>query len=202
MISNISVAKISGKIVIKDIKSHNNKEGYTTVRLCKLIQQTILTKFTVPKAFQMKTEFVIYKGEIKFLQNQIKIRDNIFKWQKIMSTAYSAIYIAAGVYLVIRHFEADQNWSLFVGLAIIAIGIIILITGSKVNMDNVLDAGQIEKAVISEDFMSYLNLTLYLKNSQKRKIQLDYRDEDRFEKFHLNELIETMKSLSIGTEVK
>ncbi len=84
----------------------------------------------------------------------------------------------------------------------IAIGIITLIPGLKVNMDNELDARQVEKAVISEDFMSYLNLTLYLKNSQKRKVQLDYRDEDRFEKFHLNELIETMRSLSIGTEVK
>ena len=65
----------------------------------------------------MKTEFVIYKGEIKFLDNQIKIRDDIYKWQK--------------------------KW-----------------------------------------------------------VQLDYRDEDRFEKFHLNELIETLKSYSIGTEVK
>ena len=184
------------------MKSHNNKEGYTTVRLCKLIQQTILTKFTVPKASQMKTEFVIYKGEIKFLENQIKIRDNIFKWQKIMGTAYSMIYIIGGTYLVIRHFGTHQYWIIIGGLAIIAIGIITLITGSKVNMDNELDAGQVEKAVISEDFMSYVNLTLYLKNSQKRKVQLDYRDEDRFEKFHLNELIETLKSLSIITEVK
>jgi len=150
----------------------------------------------------MKTEFVIYKGEIKFLDNQIKIRDGIFKWQKKMTTAYSATYIAAGVYLVIRYFVTDQNWALWVGLAIITIGVIALIGGSKVNMDNELDAGQVEKAVISEDFMSYLNLTLYLKNSQKRKVQLDYRDEDRFEKFHLNELIETLKSYSIGTEVK
>jgi hypothetical protein len=150
----------------------------------------------------MKTEFVIYKGEIKFLDNQIKIRDNIFRWQKIMGIAYSAIYIAAGVYLVIRHFVADQNWALLVGLAIITIGVITLIGGSKVNMDNELDAGQVEKAVISEDFMSYLNLRLYLRNSQKRKVQLDYRDEDRFEKFHLNELIETLKSYSIITEVK
>ena len=150
----------------------------------------------------MKTEFVIYKGEIKFLDNQIKIRDNIFRWQKIMGTAYSAIYIAAGDYLVIRHFVADQNWAFFVGLAIIAVGIITLIGGSKINMDNLLDLRLVEKAVISEDFMSYLNLTLYLKNSQKRKIQLDYRDEDRFEKFHLSELIETLRSYSINTEVK
>ena len=150
----------------------------------------------------MKTEFVIYKGEIKFLDNQIKIRDDIFKWQKIMSIAYSAIYIAAGVYLVIRHFVADQNWALLVGLAIITIGIITLFAGSKVNMDNEIDVRQVEKAVISADFMSYLNLRLYLKNSQKRKVQLDYRDEDRFEKFHLNELIETLKSFSIETEIK
>jgi len=150
----------------------------------------------------MKTEFVIYKGEIKFLDSQIKIRDGIFKWQKKMSIAYAVIYIAGGAYLVIRHFMTNQNWALFAGLAIIAFVIIGLIADSKVNRDNELDVRQVEKAVISEDFMSYLNLRLYLKNSQKRKVQLDYRDEDRFEKFHLSELIETMKSYSIETEIK
>jgi hypothetical protein len=162
----------------------------------------ISTKFTEPKAAQMKTEFVIYKGEIKFVDSQIKIRDGIFKWQKKMSIAYSAIYIIGGAYMVIRHFMAVQDWALWVGLAIIAIGIITPIAGLKVNMDNELDGRQVEKAVIGKDFMSYLNLTLYLKNSQKRKIQLDYRDEDRFEKFHLSELIETLRSYSIETEVK
>jgi hypothetical protein len=171
-------------------------------RFCKLLQQTIFTKFTEPNAAQMKTEFVIYKGEIKFLENQIKIRDNIFKWQKIIGKVYSAIYIGAGVYLFIRHFVAEQNWALWVGLALIVIGIIALIGDSKVSMENALNVQQVEKAVISPDFMSYLNLTLYLKNSQKRKIQLDYRDEDRFEKFHLNELIETLRSYSINAEVK
>jgi thiol:disulfide interchange protein len=150
----------------------------------------------------MKTEFVIYKGEIKFLDSQIKIRDGIFKWQKKMSIAYAAIYLAAGVYLIVRHFVTAQNWALWVGLAVIAFVIIALIAGSKVNMDNKIDVRQVEKAVISADFMSYLNLKLYLKNSQKRKVQLDYRDEDRFEKFHLNELIETLRSYSIETERK
>ncbi len=150
----------------------------------------------------MKTEFVIYKGEIKFLDNQIKIRDGIFKWQKKMSIVYSAIYIIGGVYMVIKHFMAVQDWAFWVGLAIIAIGIITPIAGSKVNMDNALDVRQVEKAVISADFMSYLNLRLYLKNSQKRKVQLDYRDEDRFEKFYLDELIETLRSYSIETEIK
>ena len=150
----------------------------------------------------MKTEFVIYKGEIKFLDNQIKIRDGIFKWQKKMSIAYSVIYIVGGVYLVIRYFVKNQNWALWLGLATIAFVIIALIVDSKVNRDNELDERQIEKAVISKDFVSYLNLTLYLKNLQKRKIQLDYRDEDRFEKFYLSELIETLKSFSIDTDVK
>jgi len=150
----------------------------------------------------MKTEFVIYKGEIRFLDNQIKIRDGIFKWQKTMGTVYSAIYIAAGIYMIIRHFVTDQNWALWVGLATIAFGIIGLIGGSQVNMDNALDIRQVEKAVIAKDFKSYLNLTLFLRNSQKRKVRLDCRDEDRFEKFHLGELIKILKSNSINTEVK
>jgi len=60
----------------------------------------------------------------------------------------------------------------------------------------------VKRAVISADFISYLNLTLYLKNSRKQKVQLDYRDEGRFKKFYLNELIETVKSFSIYTELK
>jgi hypothetical protein len=150
----------------------------------------------------MKTEFVIYKGDIKFLDNHIKIRDGIFKWQKKVSIAYSVIYIAGGIYMVIRSFMTYKNWGLWAGLAVTAFGIIALIVGLKVNMDNEIDVRQVEKAVISADFMSYFNLRLFLKNSQKRKVQLDYRDEDRFEKFHLDELVETLKSYSIETEVK
>jgi hypothetical protein len=150
----------------------------------------------------MKTEFVIYKGDIKFLNNHIKIRDGIFKWQKKMTMAYSGAFIIGGAYVVIRHFATPQDWALWVGLGIIAFGIIGFFAGSKVNMDNDLDVQQVEKAVISEDFASYLNLILYLKNSQKRKVVLDYRDEDRFATFYQNELIEVLQSCSIKTEVK
>jgi hypothetical protein len=89
-----------------------------------------------------------------------------------------------------------------VGLGIIAVSITGIIAGSKVSMDNDLDIRQVEKAVISEDFASYLKLTLYLKNSQKRKVVLDYRDEDKFAAFYQNELVETLKSCSINTEIR
>jgi hypothetical protein len=150
----------------------------------------------------MKTEFVIYKGDIKFLDNHIKIRDGIFKWQKKFSVVYSAALIFGGVYVVIKHFATPRDWALWVGLGIIAISITGIIAGSKINMDNDLDVLDVEKAVISDDFASYLNLTLYLKNSQKRKIALDYRDEDRFAKFYQNDLIEALNSCSIPTEIK
>lgn len=151
----------------------------------------------------MKSEFTIYKGEIKFLDNQIKIRDGIFKWYKKLRTAYAvAAIIIGGVYMGIKYFTTHHAYVIFVGLALIALGIILLITGSKVSTDPELDVRQVEKAVISQDLVSYLNLTLYLKNSQKRKVALDYRDEDQFKKFYLNELIETLKSFSINTEVK
>jgi hypothetical protein len=150
----------------------------------------------------MKTEFVIYKGDIKFLNNHIKIRDGIFKWQKKMSMAYSTVLILGGGFMVIKHLDIPQDWALWVGLGIIAVSITGIIAGLKVNMDNDLDLQQVEKAVISENFASYLNLTLYLKNSQKRKVVLDYRDEDKFAAFYQNDLIETLKSCSINTEVR
>ena len=130
------------------------------------------------------------------------IRDGIFKWHKIIRLVYPAVYILFGFYMVIRHFVTHQNWTLLLGLAIIMVGIIGLIINSKVSLDNELDIREINKAVISKDFASYLNLKLYLKDSRSRKVVLDYRDEDRFEKFYLNELIETLKSFSIETEVK
>ena len=151
---------------------------------------------------QVKTEFVIYKGEIKFQDNKIIIRDDILKWHRFLAVAYPVVYIIFGAYMVIRNLVTHQNWTLLLGLAIIAIGVIALILNSKVSLDNELDVSKVNRAVISKDFASYLNLRLYLKDSRKRKVQLDYRDEDRFEKLYLNELIETLKSFSIDTEVK
>jgi hypothetical protein len=151
----------------------------------------------------MKTEFTIYKGEIKFLDNRIRIRDGIFKWHKKLRTAYAlAAIIIGGVYIGIKFLTTNHIYVIFVGLALIALGIILLITGSKVSTGSEFDVRQVEKAVISQDLVSYLNLTLYLKNSQKRKVALDYKDEDQFKKFSLNELIETLKSFSINTDVK
>ncbi len=153
-------------------------------------------------AYHMKSEFAIYKGEIKFLNNQIQIRDGIYNWQKKMSAAYAVIIIFFGIWEIYKHFTSHHIWIFFIGPGCILFGIVGLITGSRLSTGTVFNAGQVQKAVISHDFASYLNLTLYLKNSQKRKIQLDYRDEDRFEKLYLNEPIETMKSYSIETEIK
>ena len=119
-----------------------------------------------------------------------------------MAMVYPVVYIIFGACLVIRHFATHQNWTLLLGLAIIVVGIIGLITKSKVSLDNELDVRKVNKAVISKDFASYLNLRLYLNDSHVRKVVLDYRDEDKFEKFYQNELIETLKSFSIDTEVK
>jgi hypothetical protein len=102
----------------------------------------------------------------------------------------------------IKYFANHHVYIIFVGSALIVFGIILLITGSKVSTDTELDMLQVEKAVISQDLASYLNLILYLKNSQKRKVALDYKDEDHFRKLQLNELIDTLKNFSIETEVK
>ncbi|MGB8357693.1 MAG: hypothetical protein WCD55_03675, partial [Bacteroidales bacterium] len=123
----------------------------------------------------MKTEFSIYKGDIKFLDNKIVIRDGIYKWHKIMAMVYPVVYIIFGACLVIRHFATHQNWTLLLGLAIILVGIIGLIINSKVSLDNELDVRKVNRAVISKDFASYLNLRLYLNDSHVRKVVLDYR---------------------------
>ena len=150
----------------------------------------------------MKTRFIVYKGEINFLNNQIIITDGIFKLHKYVNMVFVAIYITGGLYILGRYF-ANQNIKMIpLGIAVLAIGIVGLITGLKVNTNKMLDIRQVEKAVIKEDFSSYLNLTLHLKNSQKRKVALDYRDEDHFSKYYVKELIETLKCFSIKTELK
>ena len=150
----------------------------------------------------MKTKFTVYKGEINFPDNQIIITDGIFKWHKYMNMIYVAIYLSGGIYLICRYFTNQNIYTIFWGIGVMLVGIIGLIYLLKVNTDKKLDIRQIEKAVIKEDFASYLNLTLYLKNSQKRKVVLDYRDEDHFSKFYEKDLIETLKSFSIMTELK
>ena len=150
----------------------------------------------------MKTTFAVYKGEIDFLDNQITITDGIFKWHKYITMVYVVIYFVGGVYVIFRYFSNHTILMIPLAAAIFVVGIVGLITTLKVNTNKTLDIQQIEKAVLKEDFSSYLNLILYLKNSQRRKVALDYRDEDHFSKFYLKELIETLKFFSINTELK
>jgi hypothetical protein len=149
----------------------------------------------------MKTDFHIYTGEIKFLDNRIKIKDGGFKWHKKMSIAYSVFFILAGAFVAGRYFSNHHIRVILEGGALILVGIITLAAGRRVNTDTEIDIRQVEKAVISENFLSYLNLTLYLKNSQKRKIALDYRDEDHFRQYFANDLVVVLKSHSITTQV-
>ena len=150
----------------------------------------------------MKTKFSVYKGEINFLDNQIIITDGIFRWHKYVRMFTVTLYIVAGVYIISGYFTNENIYTILLGVGVLLIGIIGLISGLKVNSDKKLDIRQVEKAVIKEDFASYLYLTLYLKNSQKRKVVLDYRDEDHFSKFYTKELIATFSSFSIETELK
>ena len=150
----------------------------------------------------MKTKFSVYKGEINFLDNQIIITDGIFRWHKYVRMVTVTFYTVTGVYIISRYFTNENVYTILLGFGVLLIGLIGLISGLKVNSDKKLDIGLVEKAVIKEDFASYLNLTLYLKNSQKRKVVLDYRDEDHFSKFYEKDLIETLKSFSIMTELK
>ena len=150
----------------------------------------------------MKTKFVVYKGEINFVDNQIIITDGIFKWYRYMTMFYVAIYFVGGVYVIFRYFSNHNILMIPLAAVIFGVGIIGLITTLKVNTNKTLDIQQVKMTVIKEDFSSYLNLTLHLKNSQKRKVALDYRDEDHFRKYYVKELIETLKSFSINTELK
>lgn len=149
----------------------------------------------------MKTDFHIYMGEIKFPDNRIKIRDGVFKWHKTMQVVYSVLFILGGACIAGRYFINHLIKVIPEGAALMVAGIITLIAGRRTNTDTEIDLGQVEKAVISENLFSYLSLTLFLKNSQKRKVTLDFRDEDHFRRYQLDELVETLKSYSISTEV-
>lgn len=150
----------------------------------------------------MKTEFTTYKGEISFLENQIKIRDDANKWTKRLSTASSVISILVGAYMTGRSLVVSPDEISWIGLATVSVGFISILFGVKINTDGELETGQVLKAVISHDFIGYMNVTFHLSNFQKRKVALDYKDEDRFEKFSLKEFIEALKSNSIVTEIR
>ena len=150
----------------------------------------------------MKTRFTVYKGEVNFSDNQIIITDGIFKWHKRVNMVYAALYMAGALYLIGRYIVSHNSNMILLGIAVLALGVFGLVSDSKTNTDKILDIRQVDKAVIREDFTSYLNLTLHLKNSQRRKVVLDYRDEDHFRKFYLNDLIETLQSFGITVEEK
>ena len=150
----------------------------------------------------MKNVFPIYKGQIKILDNRILINDGIFKWHKILQIIYSVLFVLVGIWLASRYTINKQLYMIILGIVLMGFGILSIILGLKVNTSTTISVQQIEKAIISRDKISSLNLTLYLKNSQKRKIQLDSRDEDRFWELHIADFTNTLKELSINVETK
>lgn len=91
---------------------------------------------------------------------------------------------------------------IILGIVFFVCGILSFILGLKVNTSTAIDILQIEKAIISKDKISSLNLTLHLKNSQIRKIKLDSREEDQFRELHLTELVNTLKEFTKNIEIK
>lgn len=150
----------------------------------------------------MKTEFVIYKGSISFPGNQIMIRDDSNKWTRRVSTAVSAISVLAGAYMTGRSLVVSPGEFSWIGLATLVVGLLSILVWTRISTDGDLDAGEVEKAVISHDFAGYLNVTFHLSDSRKRKAVLDYNDEDKFEKFYLKEFVETLNSKTIRTEIR
>ena len=150
----------------------------------------------------MKTEFVVNKGELSFLENRILIRDEKKGWSKILSyTAYISFFIYGAV-LVGTKYKTPYDFEFVLGAVILLAGIPGFIREARTNMGKELTINQIDKAVISHNFANFFKVTFYLKNSQKRQVVLDFNNEDRFEKFYLNEFIQTLKSYSIKTEIK
>jgi len=150
----------------------------------------------------MRTEFVIYKGEIKFLDNQILINDEKKSWSKILSyTVYLSSFIYGAV-LVGTRYKTPNEFEFVLGAIILLAGIPGFIRETRTSVGKELIISQINKVVISHSLANFLKVTFYLKNSQKRQVVLDFNDESRFGKFYLNEFINTLKGYSINTEIK
>ncbi len=150
----------------------------------------------------MKTEFVIYKGELKFLDKQIIIMDEKKICFKILSYILYLSSFLYGVVLVGTRYRTPYDFEFVLGVIIVLSLIPGFIREIRTNVGKKLNISLIDKAVISHNFSNFLKVTFYLKNSQKRQVVLDFNDEDRFEKFHLNEFINTLKGYSIKTEIK
>lgn len=148
----------------------------------------------------MKNEFSIYKGQIKFIDHEILINDGIFKWHRTLRMVYSSFFIISGIWIAIKNLNNERILLIILGLVFFVFGIFGIISSLRVNTNTKLDLRQVEKALISRDLSSSLNLTLFLKNSQKRIILLDYREEDKFWDLHISNLVSTLEGLNINTE--
>lgn len=91
---------------------------------------------------------------------------------------------------------------IILGIVFFVFGIFSLILALKWNTNTIIDIQQIEKAIIGRDKISSLNLTLYLRNAQKRIIKLDSREEDQFWELQISDLVNTFKGLNINIEIK
>ncbi len=150
----------------------------------------------------MNIEFPVYSGHIKFIGDEIHVKDGIFKWHRTLRMIYSWFFIFAGISVATWSIKSDRLLFIILGIALLVIGVLGVILGMQVNTSTVLNFRQVERALIYRDRVSSLNLALYLKNSQKRKIILDSKDEDRFWEIHIQNLINTLKGLKIPTEIR
>lgn len=150
----------------------------------------------------MKTAFPVYNGHIKFVDNRILINDGIFKWHKILRIAYSVLFVLVGIWISTRYIINKQLYMIILGIVFFVFGIFSLILALKWNTNTIIDIQQIEKAIIGRDKISSLNLTLYLRNAQKRIIKLDSREEDQFWELQISDLVNTFKGLNINIEIK
>ncbi len=150
----------------------------------------------------MKTDYVIFDGELILEDDHIQIKDKNFRWMKSLMILSQVSIIFLGLIWVNDNFKMYDDYRFLLGLFFLIGGIFGLLKSNKNTFVKQLFYYQIEKVEIKHTWQNLLIADFKVTNGRKRRVLLDRDDFGRFEKFFLDDLVNALKDKHIDTELK
>lgn len=146
------------------------------------------------KTIYMKKTFQTYSGEISFEDSHLQIHDNQPKWFKTASLVSIIAVILYGIILIIRFFKTNDPFDLWPGLVMVILGIPAVIVQWRITYIDRIAYDDIIRVKIHRNIANHLFADIIIHNGKKRRIVPDKEDLGRFDRDHLDELIEALNN--------
>jgi hypothetical protein len=150
----------------------------------------------------MKNKFSIYSGDVSFENDYLQINDGHPKWTKLITILGSVCAIIYGLINILEYHSMYHSFKLWMGSALVLLGIPALVTQAKLTYDKKIYFDNIEKIRIKTNLANQLIADLFLQNGKKRRILLDQQNFVKFELSYLNDFVKALNDKNKLTEIR